>query len=50
MLKHYLIISPNEVFGDIMILASPLPRPPVDPDDINALTRKILNASLSNFM
>ena len=32
------IISPNEVFGDIMVLASP-PRPPVDPDDVNTLTR-----------
>ena len=34
------IISPNEVFGDIMVLASP-PRPhlrqPVDPDDVNTL-------------
>ena len=29
-----LIISPNEVFGDIMVLASLLP--PVDPDDINS--------------
>ena len=31
----------DKVFGDIMILASPLPpclRPPVDPDDLNALT------------
>ena len=35
-----LIISPNEVFGDIMVLASP---PPVDPDDVNALRRKILS-------
>ena len=39
-----LIISPNEVFGDIMVLASPppppRPRPPVDPDDVNTLTRK----------
>ena len=35
-----IIISPNEVFGDIMVLASPPPRPPpVDPDDVNALTR-----------
>ena len=33
-----LIISPNEVFGDIMVLASPSPPcPPVDPDDVNAL-------------
>ena len=30
-----LIISQNEVFGDIMVLASPPPRPPVDPDDAN---------------
>ena len=35
-----IMISPNEVFGDIMVLASP-PRPPVDPDDVNALTQKI---------
>ena len=41
----FLIISPNEVFGDIMVLASPLPPrpPPVDPDDVNTLTRKIFN-------
>ena len=46
------IISPNEVFGDIMVLASPLPpRPPlpVDPDDVNTLTRKIFNLSLFKF-
>ena len=42
-----IIISPNEVFGDIMVLASPLP---VDPDDVNTLTRKIFNLSLSNFI
>ena len=31
-----IIISPNEVFGDIMVLASPpRPHPPVDPDDVN---------------
>ena len=42
------IISPNEVFGDIMVLASP--RPPVDPDDANTLTRQIFNLSLSNFI
>ena len=39
-----IIISPNEVFGDIMVLASPLPppRPPpsVDPDDVNTLSLK----------
>ena len=44
---HNVIISPNEVFGDIMVLASP---PPVDPDDVNTLTRKIFNLSLSNFI
>ena len=34
----FVIISPNEVFGDIMVLASPpRPRPPVDPDDVNTL-------------
>ena len=51
------IISPNEVFGDIMVLASPPPPPrppprppPVDPDDVNTLTRKIFNLSLSNFI
>ena len=42
-----LIISLNEVFGDIMVLAS---RPPVDPDDVNTLTRQIFNLSLSNFI
>ena len=31
-------ISPNEVFGDIMVLASP--PPPVDPDDVNTLNSK----------
>ena len=46
-LVYLLIISPNEVFGDIMVLASP-PRPPVDPDDVN--TRQIFNLSLSNFI
>ena len=45
-----LVISPNEVFGDIMVLASPPPRPPVDPDDVNALTRKIFNESPSKFI
>ena len=44
-----IFISPNEVFGDIMVLASSPPRPPVDPDNVNALTRKIFNVSLSNF-
>ena len=32
-----IIILPNEVFGDIMVLASP---PPVDPDDVNTLNSK----------
>ena len=42
-----IIISPNEVFVDIMVLALP-PRPlPVDPDDVNTLTKKIFNRSLS---
>ena len=46
-----IIISPNEVFSDIMVLASPpSPRPPVDPDDVNTLTRKIFNGSLSKFI
>ena len=52
MLTNRVIISPNEVFGDIMVLASPprpRPRPPVDPDYVNTLTRKIFNISLSNF-
>ena len=46
---HLLFISPNEVFCDIMVLASP-PRPPVDPDNVNTLTKKIYNLSLSNFI
>ena len=33
------------MFGDIMVLASP-PRPPVDPDDVNTLTRQIFNLTL----
>ena len=40
LLYAVVIISPNEVFGDIMVLASP-PHPPVDPDDVNTLTRQI---------
>ena len=44
------IISPNEVFGDIMVLASPLPPPPVDHDDVNTPIKKIFNLSLSNFI
>ena len=30
----------NEVFGDIMVLASP-PRPHVDPDDVNTNSKNI---------
>ena len=38
LLKCLLIISPNEVFGDIMVLASPPPRPrPRRPDNLRAL-------------
>ena len=37
------VISPNEVFGEIMVLASPRP------NDVNALTQKIFNGSLSNY-
>ena len=43
-------ISLNEVFGDIMVLASPRLRLPVDPDDVNSLTRKIFNGSLLNYI
>ena len=45
-----IIISLNEVFGDIMVLTSPPPRPPVDPDNVSALTRTNFNGSLSNFI
>ena len=49
-----IIISPNEVFGDIMVLASPLPpppRPPVDPDYVNARNSKnIQRISLKLYM
>ena len=31
----HVIISSNEVFGDIMVLAAP--PPPVDPDDVNTI-------------
>ena len=31
----------------VMVLAS---RPPVDPDDVNILTRQIFDLSLSNFI
>ena len=41
------IISPNEVFSDIMDLASPPPPcPSVDTDQVDAPDRKILNWSL----
>ena len=48
------IVSPNEVFDDIIVSAPPprpppCPRPPIDPDDVNALTRKIFNGSLFKF-
>ena len=46
---YVFIISPNEVFGDIMVLASPLHCPPVDPDNVNTVTQKIFNLCLSNF-
>ena len=36
---NLLVISLNEVFGDIMLLASPRP-PPVDPDDVNTRLEK----------
>ena len=39
----FFIISPNEVFGDIMVWASPPPhprRPPVDFDEVNNLNSK----------
>ena len=43
-----IIISPNELFSYIMVLASPPspPRLPVDPDDVNTLIRQIFNLSL----
>ena len=41
------VISQNEVFGDIMVLASPL----ADPDDVNALKSKnILRISFIFYM
>ena len=44
------IISPKELFGDIMVLAAtPLP-PPVDPDDVNALSREVFNGSLPKYI
>ena len=52
MLKSYDYNNNNimtiKVFCDIMVLASPRPRPSVDLHDVKALTRKILNGSLSN--
>ena len=47
LLMCIIIISPNEVFGDIMVLAS---RPPLDPEDVNTLAQQIFNLSLSNFI
>ena len=44
-----IIISPNKVFGDIMVLASPHP-PPVRPWRHELVTQKIFNLPLSNFM
>ena len=43
----WLIISPNEVFGDIMVLASS-PRLPIDPDDVN--TRKVFTDLFKFYM
>ena len=43
----YIFISPDEVFGDIMVLTSLRPCPPIDPEDVNTQNRKI---SLSNFI
>ena len=36
----FLVLSPNEVFGHIMVLAS-RPLPPVDPDDVDILSQKV---------
>ena len=44
-----MIISPNEVFGDIMVLALP-PRPPVDPDDVNTNSTNIQPISFKFYM
>ena len=33
------VLSPDKVFGDIMVLALP-PCPPINPDDMNALNSK----------
>ena len=37
--KSLVIISPNEVFGDIMVLELP-PRPPVDPENFQRISFK----------
>ena len=37
----------SNIVGDITVLASP---PPVDPDDVNALTQKMFNRSLKFYM
>ena len=42
----FIIISPNEVVSDIMVLASPPPRPPIDPDDVNTLNSKKYSTDL----
>ena len=41
-----LYIFRQKCSGDIMVLASPHPPPPVDPDDVNTITRKIFHPSL----
>ena len=47
--QYSLIISLNEVFGDIMVLASPT-RPPVVPDDVNANSKNIPRISFKLYM
>ena len=57
-LNGWEVVSPNSRYRElyhrtkcsvILWLVRP-PRPPVDPDDVNTLTRKIFNISLSNFI
>ena len=50
-----MIISLKKVCGDFMVLESPPPCPPVDPDDVSALTQKniqwiSLNKVFGDFM
>ena len=46
-----IFISPNKVFGNIMVLAAPPRPPPVDPDDVNALkSRSIQQISFKLYM